>query len=438
MCRRVKKRMTANPTSLSFSPTRDAGLKRLEAFAPAAGRSYANRRNTDYGPADRGNVSVLSPYIRHRLITEREVLDRVLQKHSLGAAEKFVQEVFWRGYFKGHLETRPEIWQRYCTNRDQQLAAATDGGLGRAYRRAAEGKTGIDCFDAWVEELLETGYLHNHTRMWLASIWIFTLRLPWELGADFTYRNFIDGDPASNTLSWRWVGGLHTRGKTYLARPDNIFEHTDGRFRPKGLATEALSLDEPPLPAARPLPQAASSAPDGPAILLLTEEDLHPESLALDGCEIRGIAACASTTDRSPNEIGEHVINFTGGALHDTTARASRHFGVTGETLEQLSASTLRDAARTCGTSRIVTAYAPVGPVADRLADLRPGLASEGIEIVQIRRAEDTAIWPRSTKGFFGLKERIPDLIRELEIGAPDVALDDLFGSGSHRAAAHR
>ncbi len=125
-------------------------------------------------------------------------------------------------------------------------------GFARAYRRAIEGKTGIDCFDAWVEELLETGYLHNHTRMWFASIWIFTLQLPWELGADFTYRHFVDGDPASNTLSWRWVGGLHTRGKTYLARPDNIAEHTGGRFRPKGLAREAIALDE-PLPApARP------------------------------------------------------------------------------------------------------------------------------------------------------------------------------------------
>ncbi len=134
------------------------------------------------------------------------------------------------------------------------------GGLARAYRRAVEGKTGIECFDAWVEELLETGYLHNHTRMWFASIWIFTLRLPWELGADFTYRHFIDGDPASNTLSWRWVGGLHTRGKTYLARPDNIADHTGGRFRPKNLATAAVALEEPPMGPIQPLRPAAETA----------------------------------------------------------------------------------------------------------------------------------------------------------------------------------
>ncbi len=430
--------MVIKQNSLSHPPKRSTGLERLEAFLPAAGRAYANRRNTDYGPRDRGNVSVLSPYIRHRLITEHEVLDRVLQQHSLSAAEKFVQEVFWRGYFKGHLETRPEIWRRYCINRDEQLAALTQGGLARAYRRAIEGKTGIECFDAWVEELLETGYLHNHTRMWFASIWIFTLRLPWELGADFTYRHFIDGDPASNTLSWRWVGGLHTRGKTYLARPDNIFEHTDGRFRPKGLAGEAVALEEPPLPAARMLPEARSAAPEGSAILLLTEEDLHPESLALERCEVRGIAACHAALDRSTQEIGDQVLSFTEGALEDATARASTHFGVSGERVPSLTEAALREIARSFGAQCFVTGYAPVGPVADRLAQLRPVLAKHGIEIEPIRRPEDTLIWPRSTKGFFGLKERIPEVIREMEIGMPDLVQDDLLAAENRRAAAHR
>ncbi len=202
-------------SSRSFIPSRQAGLARLAGFVPAAGRAYANRRNTDYGPDDRGNVSVLSPYLRHRLVTEREVLEAVLARHALSTAEKFVQEVFWRGYFKGHLETRPAIWQRYREALAGQQAAVEGGsGFARAYRRAIEGKTGIDCFDAWVEELLETAYLHNHTRMWFASIWIFTLQLPWELGADFTYRHFVDGDPASNTLSWRWWAGC-----TRAARP---------------------------------------------------------------------------------------------------------------------------------------------------------------------------------------------------------------------------
>ena len=129
------------------------------------------------------------------------------------------------------------------------LADAAAGGVGalrgRAGRGGAVGRgagggggaTGIDCFDAWARELVATGYLHNHARMWFASIWIFTLRLPWELGADFFLRHLIDGDPASNTLSWRWVAGLQTAGKTYLATAENIARFTGGRFAPQGLAT---------------------------------------------------------------------------------------------------------------------------------------------------------------------------------------------------------
>lgn len=424
--------------SRDFEPTRAAGLLRLANFVPAAGRAYANRRNTDYGPDDRGNVSVLSPYLRHRLITEREVLAAVLERHALGVAEKFVQEVFWRGYFKGHLETRPSIWERYRVALANQQAAVSDGGgFARAYRRAVDGKTGIDCFDAWVEELLETGYLHNHTRMWFASIWIFTLQLPWELGADFTYRHFVDGDPASNTLSWRWVGGLHTRGKTYLARPDNIFEHTGGRFKPKGLARDALALEEAALPAPMPLRLALTTAGNGKALLLLTEEDLSAESLPLDNAEIAGILACHATEDRSAFEVSEHALRFAEGALADGLARATARFGVSGERVERLSGERLVQSCRALGVDRILTAYLPVGPMAEMIAATRPALGRAGITLLEIRREEDSLIWPHATKGFFGLRERIPDLLAELGLLGKADDEPTLFSS-DRRSAAHR
>ncbi|MCK7502530.1 MAG: hypothetical protein MZW92_81430 [Comamonadaceae bacterium] len=89
--------------------------------------------------------------------------------------------------------------------------------------------------------------LHNHARLWFASLWIFTLELPWALGADFFLRHLLDGDPASNTLSWRWVVGLQTPGKIYLARADNIARFTAGRFPAvTGLATAARPLREVP------------------------------------------------------------------------------------------------------------------------------------------------------------------------------------------------
>ena len=150
------------------------------------------------------------------------------------------------GYFKGWLEQHPTVWTAYRDDVANLVVHLCDHeGLAQRYEWAVSGQTGISCFDAWAAELVETGYLHNHSRMWFASIWIFTLKLPWQLGADFFYRHLIDGDPASNTLSWRWVGGLHTRGKTYLARPSNIEKYTEGRFAPYGqLAPSAAPLSE--------------------------------------------------------------------------------------------------------------------------------------------------------------------------------------------------
>ena len=216
-----------------FPPNRIEALSRLKAFVPKAGRTYATRRNYDLGAGSHTGVSALSPYLRHRIVTEQDVLEAVLGAHSRQAAEKFVQEVFWRTYWKGWLEMRPEVWTRYQGGLRRALDDInTQSGLRANWEAACTGRTGIECFDAWAQELVATGYLHNHARMWFASIWIFTLRLPWELGADFFLRHLLDGDPASNTLSWRWVGGIQTVGKTYLARPDNIAKYTDGRFQP--------------------------------------------------------------------------------------------------------------------------------------------------------------------------------------------------------------
>ena len=215
---------------------------------PLAGQHYAVGRNTDPGPGAVGAVSRLSACLRYRLVTEREVVAAVLGRQGLGAAEKFVQEVLWRTYWKGWLEMRPAVWARFLEMRERERQHFRNA---RALAAAEGGMTGIEGFDDWARELVETGYLHNHARMWFASIWIFTLRLPWALGADFFLRRLIDADAASNTLSWRWVAGLQTVGKTYLAPADNIARYTGGRFAPKGLASEAVALTELPVGAAQ-------------------------------------------------------------------------------------------------------------------------------------------------------------------------------------------
>lgn len=209
-----------------FPLTRAAALERLEQFAPRAGAVYGARRNLVDPQGDHGNVSRLSAALRRRLIGEDEVVRAVLAAHRLDKCEKFIAEVFWRTYWKGWLEQRPGVWKGY-------LADLDDFRPDTAVAEAMAGRTGIDAFDHWARELAETGYLHNWARMQVASIWIFTLGLPWQLGAQWFFDRLIDADPASNTLSWRWVAGLHTAGKTYLADADRIAAMTGGRFRPE-------------------------------------------------------------------------------------------------------------------------------------------------------------------------------------------------------------
>ena len=392
-------------------PTRAAALEALEDFVPRAGRHYAAHRNSDHGQDDRSNVSSLSPYIRHRLITEQQVVDAVLRHHSLVDAEKFVQEVFWRTYWKGWLEMRPAVWDDYERGVDMLLAPRTDDSWNDHYAKACEACTRYDFFNDWVNELKETGYLHNHTRMWFASIWIFVLEIPWELGADFFYRHLLDGDAASNTLSWRWVAGLQTVGKAYFATAENIARFTGGRIAPDKIPMlSAPNAEDVKIYPAIPLPVVEGRA-SGHVGLLLTEEDLHPESLGLDRFSIEAVAGVSAVTARSSLPVSKQVADFTNGAVADGLNRAATHWSVAGQSLQRFDSETLIKWAQLHQLSAIVTAYAPVGPVATQLARLRPELATQGVTLHQVRRDWDSHAWPHATKGFFAFKERIPELL---------------------------
>jgi deoxyribodipyrimidine photo-lyase len=392
------------PVASIPAPTRAAALERLAAFAPHGIREYAWRRNHDPEPGAESTVSRLSPHVRHRLVLESELVAAALHAHPGQASEKFVQEVFWRSYWKGWLELRPAVWRAYRRALDQRLDEAQREPLASTYAAACEGRTGIDCFDAWVHELRTTGYLHNHARMWFASIWSHTLRLPWELGADFFLRHLLDGDAASNTLSWRWVVGLQTPGKVYLARPDNIAKYTNGRWAPRGLATEAAPISGPATPAAGALAP-ADAEPARPAVLLLHEDDLHPESLGVSRESIVGLCVLDSVDGRSPREVSSAVREFTGAAQQDACTRygAAAHstYGAA-ELVERC----LRD-----GVRSVVTSWAPVGPARDRLDELEPVLRAEGVALYRVRRDWDEATWPLARRGFFAFAEHIPDLL---------------------------
>lgn len=409
---------------MHFSPHRAAGLDRLSDFLPRAGRAYANNRHHDDGAPEHGgarsNVSQLSPWLHAGLLGETEVTDAVLGHHSPSAAEKYIAEVFWRVYFKGYLEQRPSVWRHYCETRDAAFARLDENaGLRTAYAEAIEGRTGIEAFDHWVRELVETGYLHNHARMWFASIWIFTLKLDWELGADFFLRHLIDGDAASNTLSWRWVGGLHTKGKTYLARPDNIARYTANH--PHGpLAAEGLAVDAPALEEGiehtrgkldLPVPLSADTL-SAPYALILHDEAASHVPLDLPSPPALVIGA-ARPAHRSSRPVGAKTAAFATDAVDNGVRKASDAFGV--PLADWSPDAPLAPLLETAGIERVATPYLPTGWTRDALwPDLAPMIDNHRAHFILSNLERET--WPHARAGFFGVKKQIDKILRTLGV----------------------
>lgn len=382
------------------------GLERLKAFRDRMGSDYARLRNFDLEPPH-VHVSCLSPFIRYRLVAEEEVASVAKESHGLPGAEKFIAEVFWRTYFKGWLERRPHVWDLYIEALAQQISGLEHADFAKEYRAATEGKTGIECFDAWAEELVSTGYLHNHARMWFASIWIFSLRLPWVLGADFFLRHLLDGDAAANTLSWRWVAGLHTRGKNYAAVASNIRKYTEGRFNPEGqLAIDPLPLEDDWNGASGPLPDEGPFIPGSdPVILLVHEDDFGLETLPLKRESVVGVGIMTATSHRSPLKISPQLKAFIEEAGEDTARRAAEKYGVPVKILPD--AETLEGFAHEIGVRKIVMLYLPTGPMKDKFSSFQ----LQDLHFTTLQRAGDRAAWPYCSAGFFKLKKQIPKLM---------------------------
>jgi hypothetical protein len=349
--------------------------------------------------------------VQKRLLLEEEVVVASRERWSFEAVEKFVQEVYWRTYWKGWLEQRPEAWSRWV-EAVPRLRDALSAEQRSTLEAALAGRTGIAGFDDWAKELVATGYLHNHARMWFASIWVFTLRLPWELGAAFFYEHLLDGDVASNTLSCRWVAGLQTPGKTYVARSDNIAHYTDGRHVPQAsqLAGTAFAITEPAL-------SKVAVWTEDPLWINSTEGRaglwVHPEDLAVERGELSAekfVAINASWPKPMAKKAGwsEAAANWTQAVLRDGASRAGAHFGagVSSESSDDL-AATLVEWARKQQLKRIV-AYRPfVGPWLIEAQSIESALAQAGIAITWRRRAWDTRLIPHASRGYFPFWEKV-------------------------------
>jgi deoxyribodipyrimidine photo-lyase len=385
-------------------PNKKAAMDRLRGFLPKAGREYTATRNYDLGPDRRHNVSMLSPWVRLRLLPEWTILSEVLKAHSAEAAGKFIDEVCWHTYWKGWLQQHPNVWTDYRHELDQ---ARSDHQGHVGYEKALAGNTGIDCFDAWTQELIDFGYLHNHARMWYASIWTHTLKLPWVLGADFFLRHLYDGDAAANTLGWRWVAGLHTLGKSYLARPGNIEKFTEGRFRPKqALADEPLDLAaDYTKPPKTPIPELARFPKHGRMGLLLHDEDLSAAEWL--GENIQPSATCGLFPEAAYESMGvtQTVVDFRRDCMRSVLPEGASP--LTGaDAVVQWALSESLDA--------VVLAEPPVGFYDDIWPKLREHLQAKGIALHYSRHWWDTHFHPQAGSGFFKFKKSIPKALDQL------------------------
>jgi len=375
---------------MNFKTSRKEALEVLENYVKKEISNYNSKRNFDFGPSNRENVSCLSPYITHRLITEYEVTKKVLSTHPHQKVEKYIQEIFWRVYWKGWLELRPKVWSDFI----EDLKTIEEN---ENYQKAINAQTDIQCFNDWVRELKENNYLHNHTRMWFASIWIFTLKLPWQKGAEFFMKHLLDGDAASNTLSWRWVAGLQTKGKHYVAQAWNISKFTNNKYQKVELNENALPLTD--------TREYKLKAPEiskediGSDTLLFFENDLNIESLKLK--KYQNIFCIFISNEKRKIKLDEKVLNFKKKIIDDQTKR----FPDT-KVLEETQFEELAEK-----TKKFDIIYPSIG---ENLSFLKLIKKKKNLEYNFLVREGDEFCWQFSNKGYFNFKSNIPKIIQKI------------------------
>ena len=378
---------------MNFITSRKEALKVLEHYIENNISIYTTQRNFDFGPQNRKNVSCLSPYITHRLISEYEVAKKVLSKYPFQKVEKFIQEIFWRVYWKGWLELRPMVWTDFV----EDLKTIE---ISEEYKKAINGETNIDCFNDWAKELKENNYLHNHTRMWFASIWIFTLKLPWQKGAEFFLRELYDGDAASNTLSWRWVAGIQTKGKNYIAQNWNINKFTNNKYK-------NLKLNENSQPIIdqreyKISPMSIKNNDTNSETLIFFENELDLKNIQVDS--YKNIYCILLSNKDRLIELGEKVLMFKKNLIKNQVQNSDLKIEfIDGNKFIEVSNS----------EKNFDVVYPSVG---ENLSFLKRVMKKNNLIIKYLVRDEDKYCWQFSNKGYFNFKSNIPKILSHFNL----------------------
>jgi len=376
---------------MNFGTSRASAIEKLNKFVDQNLFEYSRLRNFDYGPKNRSNISCLSPYITHGVISELELIKKSLNKFSFSKNEKFIQEVLWRTYWKGWLELRPNVWTDYLNELKKIREEFKDNA---DYKNAIEGKTNIECFNEWVNELKENNYLHNHARMWFASIWVFTLDLPWQLGAEFFMKHLYDGDAAANTLGWRWVAGIQTQGKNYLASEWNIKKFTNNRF-----SNIKLNENAPPktsdktYSALKPDFNNPQKLEEGN--LLIFENSLSFEISDFNNQKFKKIFLVSNKNENRTIKLSEKLMTFKSQLIEDQKNRLKEK-SIDSEIVDLSEINSINE-----------TSYGLYPTVGENLDFIN----ANNLKIKFLYRKLDQFSWQYCNKGFFNFKNYIPKII---------------------------
>ena len=367
-------------------------IDKMTDWMPNAASSYQSSRNYDLD--GKQTTSRLSESISVGILSEMDVIDCAKRLNISMKNNKFIEEIFWRVYFRGYFETRPSVWTHYTKNLNSHFQK-----LPKYYDIALRGETEIECFNAWINQLKETGYLHNHTRMWFASIWIFTLDLPWELGADLFMRYLNDADEASNTLSWRWVAGLHTSKKPYVARASNIFKYTQ-KYNPQNKLNpspepirEAIDHAFKPLELDQALPYSAS--------LVMFDNFLDIKQLNLENCALENFYVYEHSQETSRNIDREKAR-----VRSEIVAEISNKINLKPQFFNEKSIDCL------FGQS-LVTNYIFSGYFKDQISPLLNQIERNSNTTYLLRNL-DSLSWNFCKGGYFKLKTKIQEITADL------------------------
>ena len=378
---------------MNFITSRKEALDVMEQYIEKDISDYTAKRNFDFGPQNRKNISCLSPYITHRLISEYEVAKKVLSKYPYQKVEKFIQEIFWRVYWKGWLELRPKVWTDFVDDL-KNIENSNE------YEKAINGETNIDCFNDWTKELKENNYLHNHTRMWFASIWIFTLKLPWQKGAEFFLKELYDGDAASNTLSWRWVAGIQTKGKNYIAQNWNINKFTNNKYKD-------LKLNENPQPIIdqreyKISPLSNDNNETKSDMLVFFENELNFQNFNIDS--YKKVYCILLSNEERQVKLGNKVLEYKKKIIINQIQNS-------GLKIEYIGANKLIE--YTSNEKNFDVIYPSVG---ENMSFLKRAIKKNNLMINYLTRDEDKYCWQFSNKGYFNFKSNIPKILSQFKL----------------------